>query len=143
LHEVLGREPTDEELADELGIESSRVSQMRVAAIRPTSLDSPLGDDAAHTVGDLVHDENAETPYEKLESEASIAALRGLLEKLSPREASILRARFNLDGGSEKTLDEVGQQFQVTRERVRQIQNKALEKLRIMLLQLNATRIRN
>jgi RNA polymerase primary sigma factor len=140
LQEVLGREPTDEELADELGIEPSRVSQMRVAAIRPTSLDSPLGDDGAHTVADLVHDENAETPYEKLEAEASLSALRGLLDKLSPREASVLRARFSLDGGDEKTLDEVGQQFHVTRERVRQIQNKALEKLRIMLGQLNATR---
>ncbi len=143
LQDALGREPTDEELADELGIEPSRVAQMRVAAVRPASLDSPVGDDASHTLGDLVHDENAETPYENLVEEASLRALRSLIERLSPREADILRARFCLDGGPRKTLDEVGQQFQVTRERVRQIQNKALEKLRIMLGRMNADKARN
>jgi len=143
LQEALGREPTDEELAEELGIELFRVSQMRVAAIRPTSLDSPLGDDASHTFGDLVQDENAETPYERLVGEASLGALRSLIEKLSPREADILRARFSLEGGPQKTLDEVGQQFQVTRERVRQIQKKALEKLRIMLERMNGAKARN
>jgi RNA polymerase primary sigma factor len=143
LQETLGREPTDDELAEELGIPTFRVSQMRVAAIRPTSLDCPLRDDNSSTLGDLVHDENAENPYEELESKASLNTLKTLVAKLSPREAGILRARFSLDSAGEKTLEEVARQFNVTRERVRQIQSKALEKLRIMLGRMHTTGVRN
>lgn len=141
LHEELGREPTDEELGEELGMTASRVGQLRTAAIRPASLDAPIGDDDSNTFAEVVQDENAETPYEQLEGKTVTAMLQDMVTKLDPREATILRFRFGLDGGSEKTLEEVGQKFGVTRERVRQIQNIALAKLRRMVEKLEAARI--
>jgi RNA polymerase primary sigma factor len=140
LHEELGREPTDEELGEELGMTASRVGQLRTAAIRPASLDAPIGDDESNSFAEVVQDENAETPYEQLEGKTVTAMLQEMVTKLDPREATILRFRFGLDGGSEKTLEEVGQKFGVTRERVRQIQNIALAKLRRMVEKLEAAR---
>ncbi len=133
LMEELGREPTDEELAEELGLSAARVAQLRTAAIRPASLDAPIGDDESSNFGDLVRDENAATPYEELEDKTLLRMLDEMVTTLPEREAAILRYRFGLDGGSEKTLDEVGERFAVTRERVRQIQNIALLKLRKMI----------
>jgi RNA polymerase primary sigma factor len=130
LHEVLGREPTDEELAEEMGMTSSRVSQLRTAAIRPASLDAPIGDDDSNNFSEIVQDENADTPYQQLEEKTVTSMLREMVGALDTREATILRCRFGLDGGDERTLEEVGEQFGVTRERVRQIQNIALNKLR-------------
>ena len=138
LQEVFGREPTDEELAEELGISPSRVAQMRTAAIRPASLDAPIGDDDSNTFSEVIADENAHSPYEKLEDATVTAMLQEMVKTLDPREATILRYRFGLDGGSEKTLEEVGVKFGVTRERVRQIQNIALNKLRKMIEKLEA-----
>jgi RNA polymerase primary sigma factor len=138
LQEILGREPTDEELAEELGISALRVSQMRTAAIRPASLDAPIGDDESNNFAEVVQDENAYTPYEQLEDKTVTSMLRDLVKKLDPREATILGARFGLDGGSEKTLEDVGAKFGVTRERVRQIQNIALRKLRKMIEKIEA-----
>jgi RNA polymerase primary sigma factor len=140
LHEELGREPTDEELGEELGMTASRVGQLRTAAIRPASLDAPIGDDESNSFAEVVQDENAETPYEQLEGKTVTAMLQEMVTKLDPREATILRYRFGLDGGTEKTLEEVGQKFGVTRERVRQIQNIALAKLRRMVEKLEAAR---
>jgi RNA polymerase primary sigma factor len=133
LQEVFGREPTDEELAEELGITASRVAQLRTAAIRPASLDAPIGDDDSNTFAEVVEDEHAEDPYEKLEEKTVNVMLEELVERLDSREKAILRYRFGLDGGSEKTLEEVGETFNVTRERIRQIQNIALAKLRRMI----------
>ncbi len=133
LQEVFGREPTDEELAEELGVTASRVSQLRTAAIRPASLDAPIGDDDTNTFAEVVEDERAEDPYEKLEEKTINVMLDELVERLDPREKTILRYRFGLDGGSERTLEEVGERFNVTRERIRQIQNIALAKLRRMI----------
>ena len=133
LQETLGREPTDEELGEELGIDAFRLGQMRVAAIPPASLDAPLSYGDSSTFADTVEDENARTPYERFEGKATTRMLQDIVKTLSPREAGILLARFGLDGARPKTLDEVGEQFRVTRERVRQIQNKALGKLRDML----------
>jgi len=133
LMEELGRERTDEELAEELGLSAARVAQLRTAAIRPASLDAPIGDDESGNFGDLVRDENAATPYEELEDKTLLRMLDEMVTTLPEREAAILRYRFGLDGGSEKTLDEVGERFAVTRERVRQIQNIALLKLRKMI----------
>jgi RNA polymerase primary sigma factor len=133
LHEALGREPTDEELGDELGVTGSRVAEMRVASIKPSSLDAPIGDEDSCTFGDVVQDERAETPYERLAGDTSTRTLRELVKNLEPREADILSARFGLSGAPQKTLDEVGKHFHVSRERVRQLQNKALAKLRAML----------
>lgn len=140
LQEELGREPTDEELGEELGIPTSRVTQMRLAAIRPASLDAPIGDEDSNNFAEVVQDENADTPYEMLEGKTVTGMLQEMVTKLDPREATILRFRFGLDGGTEKTLEEVGVKFGVTRERVRQIQNIALRKLRKMIEKLEATR---
>lgn len=130
LQEELGREATDEELAQELGTTSFRVARLRSAAIRPASLDAPIGDDDTNRFGDLVEDEKADTPYEQLEDKTNTDLVREMMETLDPREATILRFRFGLDGGGEKTLEEVGKKFGVTRERIRQLQNIALKKLR-------------
>ena len=108
LQEELGREPTDEELAEELGITASRVTQMRMAAIRPASLDAPIGDDDSNNFAEVVQDENADTPYEQLEDKTVTEMLQEMVKTLDPREATILRYRFGLDGGTEKTLEEVG-----------------------------------
>jgi len=136
LQEEFGREPTDEELAEELGISVSRVAQMRTAAIRPASLDAPIGDDDSNHFSEVVQDEAAQTPYEELEEKTVTRMLQEMVKTLDQREATILRYRFGLDGGSEKTLEEVGEKFGVTRERVRQIQNIALTKLRKMIEKL-------
>src|SRR5581483_10421210 len=118
LQEELGREPTDEELADELGMTAARVRQMRLAAIRPASLDAPIGDDESNNFADVVEDENATSPYDNLEDKTVTGMLQEMVKHLDEREATILTYRFGLDGGSEKTLEEVGEKFGVTRERV-------------------------
>jgi RNA polymerase primary sigma factor len=143
LQEELGREPTDEELADELDVTPLRVRQMRLAAIRPASLDAPIGDDDSNNFSDIVEDENATSPYENLEDKTVTGMLQEMVKHLDSREETILRYRFGLDGGSEKTLEEVGEKFGVTRERVRQIQNLALRKLRKMIEKLEASKIKN
>src|SRR5512138_1611969 len=140
LQEEFGREPTDEELAEELGISASRVAQMRTAAIRPASLDAPIGNEDSNDFAEVVEDEGAQTPYEQLEDKTVTRMLQEMVKTLDPREATILKARFGLDGGPQKTLEEVGQKFGVTRERVRQIQNIALKKLRRMIEKMEATK---
>jgi RNA polymerase primary sigma factor len=140
LQEELGREPTDDELGEELGITAARVAQMRMAAIRPASLDAPIGDEDSNNFAEVVQDESADTPYEQLEEKTVTRMLQEMVKTLDPREATILRARFGLDGGPQKTLEEVGQKFGVTRERVRQIQNIALKKLRKMIEKMETTK---
>src|SRR5438128_5880014 len=138
LQEEFGREPTDEELAEELGISAARVGQMRTAAIRPASLDAPIGDDDSNNFAEVVQDENADTPYEQLEDKTITKMLHEMIKTLDLRDATTLKFRFGLDGGPEKTLEEVGEKFGVTRERVRQIQNIALNKLRKQIEKLEA-----
>ena len=138
LQEELGREPADEELGEELGFSAQRVAQMRMAAIRPASLDAPIEDEDSNNFGDVVPDEGAGTPYELLESKTVTGMLRDMVKTLDPREVTILRARFGLDGEREQTLDEIGQKLGLTRERIRQIQNLALTKLRIRIENLEA-----
>jgi RNA polymerase primary sigma factor len=140
MQEVLGREPTDAELGEELGITAWRVGRMRLAAIRPTSLDAPIGDEDSTTFGELVRDEHATTPYQQLEEKTVAGMLRDLLKTLPDREAKILRFRFGLDGGPEQTLEEVGAKFGLTRERIRQVQNMALGRLRRMIEKQEASR---
>jgi RNA polymerase primary sigma factor len=140
LQEELGREPSDEELGEELGVSASRVSQMRMAAIRPASLDAPIGDEDSNNFAEVVQDESADTPYEQLEGKTVTKMLQEMVKTLDHREATILRARFGLDGGPQKTLEEVGVKFGVTRERVRQIQNIALKKLRKMIEKMETTK---
>jgi RNA polymerase primary sigma factor len=140
LQEIFGREPTDEELADEMGMSVARVAQMRTAAIRPASLDAPIGDDETNSFAELVQDDSASTPYHQLDQKSALGMLQEMVKTLDERESTILRYRFGLDGGSERTLEEVGAKFGVTRERVRQIQNIALIKLRKMIEKLEAVK---
>jgi RNA polymerase primary sigma factor len=141
LQEILGREPTDEELAEELGTTPYRVAQLRSAAARPTSLDAPIGDDDSNKFSEIVPDEQADTPYEHLEGKTNTNMIREMVATLPSREATILRYRFGLDGDTEKTLEEVGEKFGVTRERIRQIQNIALSKLRKLIEKREAVQL--
>lgn len=130
MSEELGREPTDEELAEEVGISSSKVSQLKTVAIRPASLDAPISDDDTTEFGEIVGDLEALTPFEQLRDQNLLEEVGELLAVLDDREKKIIFSRFGLDGGKAKTLEEVGKKFGVTRERIRQLQNIALMKLR-------------
>jgi RNA polymerase primary sigma factor len=135
LREELGRDATESELAAELGLSSDRIGELRSAAIRPASLDAPLGDEDSSRLADVVADENAELPGFNLDKDDSLELLNEVLPKLPPREAAILRLRFGLEGGVEKTLEEIGAVMRLTRERIRQLQNVALLRLRRMMEQ--------
>ena len=130
MSEELGREPTDEELAEEVGLSSAKVSQLKTVSIRPASLDAPISDDDTTEFGEIVGDMEALTPFEQLRDENLKAEVGELLAVLDEREKKIIYSRFGLDGGKAKTLEEVGKKFGVTRERIRQLQNIALMKLR-------------
>ena len=133
LSEKLGREPNDQELADVLGIPRAKVAQLREISIRQASLDATIGDEDDTQFSEIVGDDNAATPFEMLRDKNMRADVRDLLEELEPREAEILNARFGLDGGKQLTLEEVGKKLKVTRERVRQLQNIAITKLRRLM----------
>ena len=126
----LGREPTDDELGEELGIASERVAQLKGVGIRPASLDAPVGDDDSTEFGETIGDEEAQTPFELLRDENLRNEMDGLLDVLDAREKKIISERFGLDGGKPKTLENVAKTFGITRERIRQLQNVALSKLR-------------
>src|SRR5580700_1952415 len=130
MSEELGREPTDEELSEEIGISSAKLSQLKTVLIRPASLDAPISDDDSTEFGEIVGDEDARTPFELFRDKNMRDELSELLEVLDDRERKIIFGRFGLDGGKPKTLEEVGKKFGVTRERIRQLQNIALAKLR-------------
>lgn len=130
LGEELGREPTDEELSEEIGIDRAKLSHLKAAALRPASLDAPIGEDESTQFGDIIGDEKAQTPLELVSHKNMHMQLDDLLEVLDERETKIVVARFGLGGEAPKTLEEVGGEFGVTRERIRQLQNIALKKLR-------------
>jgi RNA polymerase primary sigma factor len=130
LTETLGREPRDAELAKRLGIAPAKVAQLRACGVSPVSLDAPIGDEDDNRFSDIVEDEGAMTPYELLRVKTMRQEIRQHVKCLTPREAEIITMRFGLDGKEPRTLDEVGKKFKVTRERIRQIQEIALGKLR-------------
>jgi RNA polymerase primary sigma factor len=130
MSDELGREPTDDELAEELGIASEKLAQLKSIGIRPASLDAPTGDEDSSEFGESVGDEEARTPFELLRDKNLLGEVDGLLDVLDQRERKIILRRFGLDGGKPKTLEDVGKDFGVTRERIRQLQNIALAKLR-------------
>ncbi len=130
MSEELGREPTDDELAEEVGLSLAKVSHLKTVAIRPASLDAPISDDDNTAFGEIVGDEEALTPFEMLSDKNMRDELDSLLEVLDERERKIIFSRFGLDGGKPRTLEEVGKKFGVTRERIRQLQNIAISKLR-------------
>jgi RNA polymerase primary sigma factor len=141
LTEALGREPTDEELAIELGVPTNKVAHLKSVSVRPASLDAPVGDESdSATFGEIVGDENAVSPLENLHAKNLNFDLHSMVDSLEPREAEIIKLRFGLDGHDELTLEEVGRRFKVTRERVRQLQNIALSKMRRAMAENEAQR---
>jgi RNA polymerase primary sigma factor len=130
LVQVLGREPTIEEIAEELELEPGKVSELRRIAQDPVSLETPLGEEDDSTLGDFVEDTDAEIPVEAAAFHLLQSYLSLALEALSDREREVLVMRFGLADGKVRTLEEVGNHFEVTRERIRQIETKALAKLR-------------
>jgi RNA polymerase primary sigma factor len=143
LTEELGREPSDEELAMELQIPTSKVAHLKSVSVRPTSLDAPIGEEGdSATFGEIVGDENAISPFDSLKERSRNADLRTMISSLEPREAEIIKYRFGLDGYDELTLEEVGRKFKVTRERIRQLQNIALSKMRKAIARNEAQRSR-
>jgi len=107
-----------------------KVAHIKSVSVRPTSLDAPIGDEDNTTLGEMVGDEEGSNPFQMLRDKALRRELATMLEQLEDREAEIIRMRFGLDGGSERTLEEVGAMFDITRERVRQLQNLAITKMR-------------
>jgi RNA polymerase primary sigma factor len=133
LMQQTGREPTDAEVAVKLDVETSTVSQWMTLSLRPSSLDAPIGDDGGGELGDIIGDEKGQLPYDKINDEQLRQEVEELLDKLSRREREILKYRYGLRGAKVETLEVVGKRFDITRERVRQIQNSAVLKLRSML----------
>ncbi len=140
LHELLGREATDEELAEEMGVPVRKVKLWQRASMKTASLDQPLGEEDSSRLGEVVPDEAGSDPYHTLEEQTTHAMLRNFLQILDARELTILSERFGLNGGPEKTLDDIGRKFGVTRERIRQVQNLALAKLRRQIEKFEAVR---
>lgn len=130
LTEEIGREPTTEELAEELGLPIKKVALLKRASMRPTSLDAPIGEGESTTYADLIGDEHASNPMDELDNKNLHGELDDLLGLLDDRESQIIDARFGLNGTTPMTLEEVGREFGVTRERIRQLQNLALTKMR-------------
>ena len=130
LTESYGREPTDEELCGETGMAPKKLSLLKRAAQRPTSLDSPVGDEERSSFAEIIGDEHAENPFEVLSDKNMLNQIDSLLEVLDERESKIIKARYGLSGKNAMTLEEVGREFKVTRERIRQLQNIALDKMR-------------
>jgi len=126
----IGREPTPEELAEKLEMPIEKVEQILEVAKEPVSLETPVGDDDDSQLGDFVGDEHAENPLDCTVNEALAGVTLEVLDNLTPREEKVLRMRFGIGMNTDHTLEEVGKQFGVTRERIRQIEAKALRKLR-------------
>ena len=125
----LGREPTAEEIAEATGIDPEEVDSIKRSAQAPVSLEKPVGDEEESEFGQFIADERAESPYERAAEILTKEALREALENLSYRERRVLELRYGLGGEHPRTLDEVGRTFNVTRERIRQIENQSLKKL--------------
>jgi RNA polymerase primary sigma factor len=133
LRELLDHEPTDEDLAHELKMSPRRVAQYRQASKAPVSLDAPLGDEDSTSIAEVVSDPNAVLPSEQLSQDADTDLVRETLATLPERERAILSMRFGLENDKEETLETVGNRFGVTRERIRQIQEIALKKMRVAM----------
>jgi len=133
LAEELGREPNEDELAERLDLPTAKVAHLRRVSVRPASLQAPLSDGETAELGEIIEDEAMPTPYQALHDKTMRKEVIKMLEQLEPRETQILVERFGLKGNQPRTLEEVGVGFKITRERIRQIQNTALTKLRNML----------
>jgi len=130
LVQELGREPTADEIGRHMDLPAGRVRQLLKIAQQPVSLETPVGEDGDRHLGELLEDDSAQSPVDSAMAHNLREETRGLLSTLTPREQMVLRRRFGLEDDTEQTLEEVGRSFNVTRERVRQIEREALEKLR-------------
>ena len=130
LAQELSRKPTEEELAVEMGVSISKLREIVKIAQEPLSLETPIGKEEDSRLGDFIEDKEADAPIKTVASELLKEDLQEVMKQLSPRERDVLRLRFGMDDGRQRTLEEVGQLFGVTRERIRQIEAKALRKLR-------------
>jgi RNA polymerase primary sigma factor len=130
LSQELGREPAAEELADELHLPVSRIIALLRMARQPISLDAPVSDEGDVTVGDFIEDPNVEDPADNTSHSQLKEKLRRVLAGLTEQERTTLELRFGLRDGKERTLEEIGKRYKVTRERIRQVEAKALRKLR-------------
>lgn len=130
LAEEHGEEPTDEVLSEILGIPERKLSLLRQAAQRPTSLDAPVSDDSAATHAEMIGDENADDPLDELAKKNYLDELGDMLDVLDERETAIIDSRFGLNGKKVLTLEEISHDFGVSRERIRQVQNAAINKMR-------------
>ncbi len=126
----IGREPTPEELSSRMSIPEDKIRKVLKIAKEPISMETPIGEDEDLHLGDFIEDSSLELPLESATSESLKSVTNDILSSLTPREAKVLRMRFGIDMNSDHTLEEVGRQFDVTRERIRQIEAKALRKLR-------------
>ena len=130
LLQELGREPTEEEIAEEMGLSVERVREILKIAQEPVSLETPIGEEEDSHLGDFIQDENVPVPAEAAARMLLKEQLDEVLDTLTEREQKVLRLRFGMNDGRARTLEEVGKEFDVTRERIRQIEAKALRKLR-------------
>jgi RNA polymerase primary sigma factor len=130
LQQELGREPTLEELAEVMHMAPERINEIRQMCMEPVSLESPVGEEDDSHLGDFIEDDTGSQPAEAVSQAMLRQQLMEILDTLSEREAKVLRLRYGLDDGRPRTLEEVGREFNVTRERVRQIEAKALRKIR-------------
>ena len=130
LLQELGRDPTPEEIAGEMEVPVERIREIMKIAQEPVSLETPIGEEEDSHLGDFIEDEDAQAPADAASFTLLKEQLEDVLETLTPREKKVLRLRFGLDDGRARTLEEVGHEFGVTRERIRQIEAKALRKLR-------------
>ena len=130
LAQELGRDPTPAEIAKEMGISESKVREIIKIAQEPVSLETPIGEEEDSHLGDFIEDENAPAPAEVASNAMMREQLQEVLHTLTPREEKVIRLRFGLEDGQAHTLEEVGKEFNVTRERIRQIEARALRKIR-------------
>lgn len=130
LLQTLGRDPTAQEIAEKLGISEQRVCEIQKIAQDPVSLENPVGEEEDSKVGDFVEDESIKSPVETAAQLILKEQLMAAIDTLTPREQKVIRLRYGLDDAHPRTLEEVGKEFAVTRERIRQIEAKALRKLR-------------
>ena len=130
LSQELGREPTISEISKEMGMSEERVSEIKKIQLEPISLESPIGEEEDSKIGDIIEDDTATSPFEATTRSLLREQLLAVIDTLTPREQKVIRMRYGLDDGFPKTLEQVGQEFNVTRERIRQIEAKALRKLK-------------
>ncbi|MGZ0657586.1 sigma-70 family RNA polymerase sigma factor [Coraliomargarita sp. W4R53] len=133
LADELDREPSDEEIGYAMDMPVNKVAHLKSVSIRPASLDAPVGEDGDTTFGELVGDDNEATPLENLQEKSMSNDIKSVIDRLEERESEIVQLRFGLDGNRPLTLEEVGERFNITRERVRQIQNIAIHKMRRLM----------